>query len=168
MTRHVTWDYYTSTKKLEYAGDCINGLEITYIKENNGSQSDIGYILVNAGVPQGSILGPLLFLIYIDDLVINIKCMIKLFADDTSLYIAVDNPDTSAVLLNNDLDQINKWSWQWLVSFNPAKTECLTISNKVKKPFHPSVIFDSVHLKEVEFHKHFGVVLVTILLGIYI
>ena len=111
----------------------------------NGSQSDIGYI--NAGVPQGSKLGPLLFLIYINDLVINIKCMIKLFADDKSLYIVVDNPDTSAVLLNNDLDQINKWSRQWLVSFNPAKTECLTISNKIKKPFHPSLIFDSVRYK---------------------
>ena len=87
-----------------------------------------------------------------------IKCMIKLFADDTSLYIVVDNSDTSAVLLNNALDQINKWSRQWLVSFNPAKTESLTISDKVKKPFHPSLIFDSIHLKEVESHKHLGVV----------
>ena len=122
----------------------------------NGSQSDIGYI--NPGVPQGSILCPLLFLIYINDLVININCMIKLFADDTSLYIVVDNPDTSAFLLNHDLDQFNKWSRQWLVSFNPAKTECPTISNNVKKPFHPSLIFDSIHLKEVESHKHLGVV----------
>ena len=94
-------------------------------------------------------------------MVINIKCMIKLFADDTSLYIVVDNPDTSAVLLNNDLDQINKWSRQWLVSFNPANTEYLTISNKIKKPVHPSLIFDSVHLKEVESHKHLGVVFIS-------
>ena len=79
-----------------------------------------------------------------------IKCMIKLFAYDTSLYIEVDNPDTSAVLLNNDLDQINKWSGQWLISFNPAKSECLTLSNKVKKPVHPSLIFDNIH--EVESH----------------
>lgn len=51
----------------------------------NGSKSNIGHI--KAGVPQSSLLGPLLFLIYINDLVTNIKCMVKLFADDTSLYI---------------------------------------------------------------------------------
>ena len=79
--------------------------------------------------------------------------MIKLFADDTSPYIVVDN--SSAFLLNNDLDQINKWSRQWFESFNPAKTECLTISNKANKRFHPSL---HVHQKEVESHKHLGVV----------
>lgn len=55
--------------------------------------------------------------------------------------------------------EIHKWSKQWLVSFNPTKTECLTISNKVKKPFHPSLIFNNVHLKEVETHKHLGIIL---------
>lgn len=85
--------------------------------------------------------------------------MVKLFADDTSLYIVVDNADTSACLLNTDLEKIHKWSKQWLVSFNPTKTECLTISNKVKKPFHPSLIFNNVHLKEVETHKHLGIIL---------
>lgn len=113
---------------------------------------------VQAGVPQGSILGPLLFLIYINDLVVNIDCNIKLFADDTSIYITVENPFSSAALLNSDLEKINDWSKKWLVSFNPSKTECMTISNKIKKPFHPSLIFDDVHLKEVESHKHLGVI----------
>lgn len=79
------------------------------------------------------------------------------FADDISVYITVENPFTSGTLLNSDLEKINEWSKKWLVSFNPNKTECMTISLKLKKPFHPSLIFDDVHLKDVELHKHLGV-----------
>ena len=87
----------------------------------------------------------------------DIHCKIKLFADDTSIYITVENALVSGDLLNNDLEIINTWSKKWLVSFNPSKTECMTISMKMKKPFHPSLIFDNVHLKEVESHKHLGI-----------
>ena len=121
----------------------------------NGIKSEL--VNIQAGVPQGSILEPLLFLIYINDLVTDIHCKIKLFADDTSIYITVENALVSGDLLNNDLEIINTWSKKWLVSFNPSKTECMTISMKKKKPFHPSLIFDNVHLKEVESHKHLGI-----------
>ena len=74
----------------------------------NGQYSKWAPIL--AGVPQGSILGPLLFLIYINDLPENLKSSAKLFADDTSLFSTVYNSAESANLLNDDLKKISEWA----------------------------------------------------------
>ena len=68
-------------------------------------------------------LVPLLFIIYINDTVKEIHPNILLFADDTSLYIIVDFPDSAAQILNLDLERLYEWAMQWLVRFNPNKTE---------------------------------------------
>ena len=68
----------------------------------NGQHSEWG--TVKAGVPQGSVQGPLLFLLFIDDLVETVQhCKIRLFADDTCLYIEIDNREEAAEFVNEDL-----------------------------------------------------------------
>ena len=67
--------------------------------------------------------GPLLFLVYINDLENGIRSSIKLFADDTSLFSIVKDPVTSADELNEDLQLISQWALQWKMSFNPDSTE---------------------------------------------
>ena len=122
----------------------------------NGFASD--FKPVNAGVPQRSILGPLLFLIYINDIVRTLNCNVRLFADDTSLYVVVENPAAAANILNDDLINVHNWADQWLVSFNPSKTESMVISRKRNKPLHPRLLMDNTVVKQVDKHKHLGIV----------
>ena len=74
----------------------------------NGQSSSWGDI--SAGVPQGSILGPLFFLVYINDLAVGLKCNVKLFADDTSLFTVVEDSNTAANDMNHDLNSISQWA----------------------------------------------------------
>ena len=73
---------------------------------------------VSAGITLGSILG-LFFLVYINDLATDVKCSVKLFADDTSLLTVVEDTASSASDMNHDLDLINRWAYDWKMSVNP-------------------------------------------------
>ena len=84
------------------------------------------FVHIESGVPQGSVLGPLLFLIYINDLQKNIKSNIIFFADDTMLFAVIKDPQLSASDLNHDLEVINQWAHQWKMAFNPDPTKQAT------------------------------------------
>ena len=83
----------------------------------NGQESS--WLPVKAGVQQGSILGPLLFLIYINDLPNGLNSIAKLFADDTCLFSTVQDPIESAKYLNLELSVISQWAYRWKMLFNP-------------------------------------------------
>ena len=117
------------------------------------------WLPIKAGVPQGSILGPLLFLIYINDIVLNVNSTVRLFADDTSLYLIVDNPTEAARFLNSDLELMYQWAESWLVKFNANKSESLLISRKTNRPLHPQLLMNNEPIKEVSYHKHLGIFL---------
>ena len=87
------------------------------------------WLPVTSGVPQGSILGPLMFLVYINDLpdYPQNDSQIALFADDSKLYRTIDSPNTS-YLLQQDLDCLHKWCHDWAMSFNVSKCKVMHIS----------------------------------------
>ena len=74
-------------------------------------------------MPQGCVLGPLYFLIYINDLLDNINSEAKLFADDTSLFKVVYEVDIAANKQNRDLEIMSTWAYQWKMQFNPDKNK---------------------------------------------
>ena len=117
---------------------------------------------IETGVPQGSALGPLLFLIYINNLLDGLTTNARLFADDVSLFSVVDNINLSATNLNSDLSKINAWANQWKMTFNPdpnKQAQEVIFSRKTKKISHPPLNFSNDSVQQVQFQKRLGVYL---------
>ena len=120
--------------KLHFYG--IRGNTLNWIKDFldnrsqsvllNGSNSDS--IPVSSGVPQGSVLGPILFLAYINDLPDQVKSRVRLFADDTAMYLALDKQGDSEIL-QKDLESLEKWEKLWDMSFNPSKCQVIHVTD---------------------------------------
>ena len=91
---------------------------------------------------------------FIHDIVNDINACIKLFADDSSIYIPVETPQNGADILKSDLEKNHEWSLKWLVNFNPQKTESMVISRKTVKPIHTPLKMNNHDLQEDANHKH--------------
>ena len=113
---------------------------------------------VKAGVPHGSILGPLLFLLHINDIGVDNNSSIRLFADDISLHIIVDDPIQAAKQLNLDLAKTHRRAAKWLVKLNPEKSECILLSRKNNKSYYHPVLLNQTQIAEVNSHNHLGII----------
>ena len=126
----------------------------------NGQSSD--WAKINAGVPQGSILAPMLFLVYINDITEELSSGIKLFADDTSIFSVVHNPESTGQDLNRDLILIKNWGFQWKMDFNPDPTKpakSILFSRKVNAVSHPEIYYNENPIQQTNSHKHLGLIL---------
>ena len=106
----------------------------------NGQNSH--WELIKVGVPQGSILGPLLFLIYVNDLPNNLISTIKLFADDTSIFPIINDTNVSTEEINNDLKITSERVYQWEMILNrdlAKQAQEIMFSRKTVTTFHPQV-----------------------------
>lgn len=113
---------------------------------------------VKAGVPQGSILGPFLFLLFVNDIVDVVTNKIKLFADDTCLYCVVHDERSAAESLGQDLESLDQWAGEWGVTFNADKTKSMYFTRKSNIDV-TSLCMNDAPLENVSEHKHLGITL---------
>ena len=126
----------------------------------NGQASP--WIIIKAGVPQGSILGPRLFLIYINDLSDDLSTTAKLFADHTSIFFIEQIVNTFASHLSKDLSKIRNWAFQLKKKFNPdprKQAQEVIFSCKIQKTCRLSIYFNNQSVKQVPSQKHLGLIL---------
>ena len=114
---------------------------------------------VLSGVPQGTVLGPLLFLVYINDINEGLSqgTKIKLFADDSLLYRTIKTP-LDAKILQDDLNTLQKWEINWKMEFHPGKCQLLRVTNKKNIIPYSYSIHNEV-LQEAESVKYLGVII---------
>ena len=118
----------------------------------NGINSD--EVQVFSGVPQGSVLGTILFLAYINDLSEQVKSRVRLFADDNATYLAISST-TEGQVLQTDLACLEQWEKMWDMRFNFSKCQVLHITRKVK-PLNTKYIVHNVELESALAAKYLG------------
>ena len=110
---------------------------------------------VTSGVPQGSVLGPILFLVYINDLPNHVTSKVRLFADDTALYLSL-NKQTDSITLQKDLDNLQVWEHLWDMEFNPSKCQVIQIT-RARKPLQTNYKLHGQTLEITPHAKYLGI-----------
>ena len=119
----------------------------------SGEKSSISS--VTSGVPQGTVLAPLLFLCFINDITSNISSSIRLYADDVLIYRCVNTKEDVAIL-QKDLHILENWAYKWNMFFSPPKCEFLRITNR-KDIIHSKYTIQNIEIQEVQHAKYLGV-----------
>lgn len=138
-------------KLLDWAKDFLSDRSQVVILNNASSHPS----KVLSGVPQGSVLGPLFFLLYINDLPGHVSSKVKLYADDTLLYRVINTPN-DAVILQQDLDSLSQWAHQWQMIFNASKCLHLTITRK-SSPIQSKYFISNHAIQQVTSAKYLGI-----------
>ena len=121
--------------------------------------TDSGFLPITCGVPQGSILGPTLFLLYVNDLCnVSTRLTYILFADDTSCFIEGTDMADMCVQLSSEMNKLSTWFKTNILSLNVSKTNCM-IFGRPDKPEHHRVYIDNIVIERVNCNKFLGVLI---------
>ena len=121
----------------------------------DGKESN--FLPVTSGVPQGSVLGPVLFLLFINDLPECVTCSVSLFADDTLLYQEISTTGDIDSFQQN-LDALGRWATKWGMEFNVNKSKILIFNNTNNEPT-PTYTLNKIALEQVSNSRYLGVTL---------
>ena len=103
---------------------------------------------VISGVPQGTVFAPILFIIYINDILTNVTSIVTIYADDTKIYRTINEPDKNTPAIQLDLNRLSDWATKWQLHFNPEKCDVMRATHSRHRSKPSSSL--AVQLKSVE------------------
>ena len=154
LIRHGTGDFHLNFDKRVLRADFWHGFLTTCPRENNKYKSTQLHLPYNQlmWLPLGSMLEPLLVLVYINDIAENLLSLVRLFADDSSLFFSATNLRDIEGVINHDLALTAAWAKKWLVDFNPIKIVAMLFSLR-PVDYLPSLNFNNTSINFVKNHK---------------